>query len=100
MRQALLIAQLDAAKVQHAVLHRHSDLLPLARRIALVQRGDDAQGQMQAGAGIADLRAGHQRRAIIETGSGRRTAGALRDVLIHLAVFIRARAQNPSPRQG
>jgi hypothetical protein len=95
VRQALLVAQLDAAQVQHAVLHGDRDLLPDAGRIALEQRADDAKGEVQAGAGIADLRAGDQRRAIIEAGGGRRTAGALRDVLVDLAVLVRARGRNP-----
>ena len=45
---------------------------------------------MDAGAGIADLGAGHQRDAIDLPGRGGRAARALRDVLIDLAVFERA----------
>ena len=48
---------------------------------------------MQAGAAVADLRAGHDRWAVVEAGGGRRSAGALRDILIHLAVLIRARSE-------
>src|ERR1700722_8502968 len=49
---------------------------------------------MQAGGGVADLRTGDQRRAIIETCGGSGTAGALRDVLVDLAVFIRAGSES------
>ena len=44
---------------------------------------------MQAGAAVADLRAGDERRAVAEAGGRGRAAGALRDVLINLAVFVR-----------
>ncbi len=46
---------------------------------------------MQAGAGIADLRAGDERRPVAEACRRRRAAGALRDVLVDLAVLVRAR---------
>src|SRR5882762_9595447 len=68
MRETLLIAQLDAREVQHAVLHRGGDLLPLARHRALIKRGDNAEGQMQASAAVADLRAGDQRQSIAKAG--------------------------------
>ena len=48
--QPLLVAQLDAAQVQHRVLHRRQHLLAAAGGVALVERGDDAQSQVQAGA--------------------------------------------------
>ncbi len=88
--EALLVAQLDAAQVQHAVLHGREHALAAVRRLALVQRRDDAQREVQAGAGIADLRAGHQRRSVVETRRRCRSAGALRDVLVHLAVLVGA----------
>ena len=43
---------------------------------------------MQAGAGIADLRAGDERRALAEAGGRGRAAGALGDVLVDLAVLV------------
>ncbi len=43
---------------------------------------------MQPGAGIADLRAGDERRAIAEAGGRGRAAGALRHVLVDLAVLV------------
>ena len=60
---------------------------------ALIQRRDDAERQMQAGAAVADLRAGHHRRAVVETGGGCGAAGALRDVFIYLAIGVRAGAE-------
>ena len=75
-------------EIQHAVLHRRGDLLALAGHGALVERGDDAERQMQAGAAVADLRAGDQRQPVAEAGGRGRAAGALRDVLIDLAVFV------------
>ena len=90
MREALLVAQLDAAEVQHAVLHGDIDLLPAAGGVALEQGGDDAECQMQAGARIADLRARDQRRAIVEAGGGGCAAGALGDIFVDLAVLIGA----------
>ncbi len=48
---------------------------------------------MEAGAGIADLGAGDERQAVAEAGGGGRAAGALRDVLVDLAVFIGAGAK-------
>ena len=91
--EALLIAQLHAAQVQHAILHRGEHLLPASGRVALVERRDDAKRQMQPGAAVADLRTGDQRRAIVESGRRRRAASALRDVLIHLAVLVRTGAE-------
>ena len=43
---------------------------------------------MQAGAAVADLRAGDERRSVAEAGGRSRAAGALRDVLVDLAVLV------------
>ncbi len=94
-REALLVAQLDAAQIEHAVLHRREHPLAAAGRVALIERGDDAEREMQPGAGIADLRAGDERRAVVEARRRRRAARALRDVLVDLAVLVRARARSP-----
>src|SRR2546430_13405535 len=48
---------------------------------------------MQPGAAVADLRAGDERRAVVEASGRSRAAGALRDVLIDLAVLVRARTE-------
>src|SRR5690348_5432913 len=93
MLQPLLVAQLDAAEIEHAVLHRDGDALALTRVGAVVERGDDTEREVQTVAGIADLRASDQRRALPEAGGGRRAAGALRDVLVHLAFLIGTRTE-------
>ncbi len=86
--QALLVAQLDATQVQHRILHRHGHLLALAGLVAADQRGQDADGQVHAGVGIAQRRRGHRRRAVPEAGGRSRAAGALGHVLVDLQVFI------------
>ena len=93
MGEPLLVAQLDAAEVEHAVLHRGQHALAAAGALALVERAHDAERQMQAGAGVADLRAGHQRNAVVEAGGRGGAAGALRHVLVDLAVLVGARAE-------
>ncbi len=93
MGETLLIAQLHPRQIENTVLHRANHALPLAGMGALIERGDDAERQMQSGAGIADLRARDQRRTIAKAGCGRRAAGALRDIFINLAVFIRTRPE-------
>src|SRR5690606_11704590 len=74
--EALLVAQLDAREIEHAVLHRGQHALAAAGEVALHQRADDAEGQMKAGAAVADLRAGDQRRPVAEAGGRSRAAGA------------------------
>jgi len=86
--EPLLVAQFHPAEIEHTVLHGAEDALAAAGARALVERGADAEGEMQSCAAIADLRAGHQRRAFAEAGRGGRAAGALRDVLIDLAVLV------------
>ena len=93
MSKALLIAQLDPAEVEHAILHRRQHLLAAASRIALVQGGDDAKCQVQAGAAIADLGAGDQRRPIIKASGGCRAAGTLRDVFVNLVILVGTRTE-------
>ena len=99
-REPLLIAQLHAAQIEHAVLHRREHALTAAGRVALVQGRHDAQRQMQSGSAVADLRAGDQRRAVIEAGRRRRAAGTLRDVLVDLAVFVRPGAETLDRRDN
>src|SRR6201987_6235650 len=71
VRQALLIAQLDAREVEHAVLHGAEHALPAAGADALIERAHDAEGEVQPGAAVTDLRAGDGRRAVPEAGGGR-----------------------------
>src|SRR6185437_1810142 len=92
-REPLLVAQLHAAQIEYAILHRGEHALAASGRVALVERRDDAERQMQPRSAVADLRAGHERRAIVETGRRRGTARALRDVFVDLAVLVRAGAE-------
>src|SRR5690606_21210328 len=48
---------------------------------------------MQARAGIANLSAGHHRRAVVKAGGGSCAAGTLGNVLVDLAILVRARAK-------
>ena len=93
MLQALLVAQFHAREIEHAVLHRAEHLLAAAGALTLIERRHDAECEMQARARVADLRAGHERRTVAEAGGRSRTAGALRDVLVDFAVFVRAGAK-------
>src|SRR4029079_5373218 len=52
--ESLLVAQLDAREVEHAVLHGGEHLLTAARTFALHQRAHNAEGEMQTSARIAD----------------------------------------------
>jgi hypothetical protein len=47
VREALLVAQLDAAEVEHAVLHRAAPSGRGRCGVALIERGDDAEREMQ-----------------------------------------------------
>src|SRR5215218_4646053 len=88
MGEALLVAQLYAREVQYAVLHGRRHPLSAPRHCALIESCDYPERQMQAGAAVANLRAGHQRKSVAEARGRCRSAGALRDVLIHLAIFV------------
>ena len=92
-RQALLIAQFHPAKIEHRVLHGAGDALALAALLALKKRREDSCDEVNAGAGIADLRAGDERRTIFESRGARRAAGALGDIFVDLAVFVGAGAK-------
>src|SRR5262249_21680169 len=92
MREPLLVAQLHAREIEHTVLHGAQHLLAAAGAGTLIERRHDAEGEMQPGAGIADLRAGDERRPLAEARGRGGAAGALRDVLIDLAVLVRAGA--------
>src|SRR6185295_8998365 len=86
--ETLLVAQLHAGKVEHAVLHGSEHLLTAAGAGALIKRGADAERQMEAGARVADLRARDERRPFAEAGGGCRAAGTLRNILVDLAVLV------------
>src|SRR3984893_5158907 len=91
--KALLVAQLDAGEVEHAILHGAQHALAAAGAHALIERRDDTESEVEPGAGIANLGAGDQRRPFAEAGSGRGAAGALRNVLVDLAILVRAGAE-------
>ncbi len=90
-RQALMVTEFHATKVHHAIHHRHLDILALAGPICLIERSEQANGQMQSGAAIADLRARHERRPIRNAGCTHRTTHRLRDVFIRLEFGVGAR---------
>jgi hypothetical protein len=92
--EALLIAQLHAAQIEHAILHRGEHALTAARRVALVQSRHDAERKMQSGSAVADLRTGDERRTVIEAGRRCCATGTLRDVLVDFAVFVWAGAES------
>ena len=66
---------------------------PLAGLLTLKQRRENSRGQMNARAGIADLRAGDERRAVLEARGARRAAGALGDIFVNFTVFVRTGAK-------
>jgi len=63
-----------------------------ARAHPLIQRGHNARARCKP-VPRRHLRAGDEWRAVVETGGRSRAAGALRDVLIDLAVLVRARTK-------
>src|SRR6516225_5787658 len=91
--QTLLVAQLDAREIEHAVLHGAEHALPAPGADALIERADDAEGEVQTGAAVADLRPGDERRAVAEPGGGGGAARALGDVLVDLAILVGAGAE-------
>ncbi len=60
---------------------------------ALVQRGQHRGDQMNAGAGIADLRTGGGRRPLLEPGGAHRPTHRLRDDLVGLEVRVPTRTE-------
>src|SRR5438876_354110 len=87
--QASLIAQLDAAQIQHRVLHRHGHLLALAGLLTADQRGEDADQEMHAGIAVAERSSADRGRAVPETGRRGGAAGALRHVIVDADVLVR-----------
>jgi len=58
--------------------------------VGLVQRGEEPDRQVQPGAGVADLRARDEGRAVGNAGGAHGSAHRLRDVLVGLEVGVRA----------
>jgi hypothetical protein len=84
--EALLVAQLDPAQVEHGVLHQHRDLLSDAGFLPGDQRGEQADQQVDAGVGIAKGRGADGGWSVPEACGGGRAAGTLCDVFIDLQV--------------
>src|SRR5262249_24875346 len=84
--QPLVIAQLDAAQVQHRVLHRYGHALPATSVLAPVQGGQDAGHGVDAGARVPDLGTGGEWRAVFEPGRAHRAAHRLGDHFVRLVV--------------
>src|SRR3954465_5133252 len=84
--EALLVAQLHAAEVEDAAAHRDLHALAAPRVGPLVQGGADGAEQVDRVAGVADLRTGHDGRAVLEAGGAHRAPGRLRDVLVRLGL--------------
>ena len=74
-----VVAQRHAHVVDDRVLHGHLDVLTAGRLGALDQRGQDADRAVQAGARIADGRAGLEGRPAGQTGHAQRAARGQRD---------------------
>ena len=49
MRETLLVAEFDAAQIEHTVLHRTDHALSPPGLLALKESGHDPEGQVQAG---------------------------------------------------
>src|ERR1700730_4755511 len=90
---ALLVAHLDPAQIQHRIGHRDLHPLALAGALALEERGEDAGDEVDAGAAVADLRPGDCRRTVFPAGRAGRAAHALRDILIGLEIGVAAGAE-------
>lgn len=93
MGQALLVAEFDAAQVEDGVLHGDLDALAASGVGALVEGGQDPRDGVDAGAGVADLRAGGQWRAAFEAGGGHGAAHGLGDDLVGLERGVGAVAE-------
>src|SRR5258705_1184530 len=75
--ETLLVAQLDAAQVQHRVLHRDGHLLPLARLVAADQRRQDADRDVHARVAVAERSRADGRRTVPEARRRGRATRAL-----------------------
>src|SRR6185436_13273269 len=88
--ETLVIAQAHADEVHDGVLHRDLDLLALAGRVALHERGEDADHAVHAGAGVADRRPDVSGRTVRGAGDAHGAAHGLGDRLVALVVLVRA----------
>src|SRR5439155_12837855 len=88
--EPLLVAHLDPAQIEYGVSHRDFHPLAPAGAFAVEQRGENAGNRVHAGAAVADLGAGHGRRAIFPARRARCPAHALCDILVSLEVGVAA----------
>src|SRR4029077_13157878 len=88
-----LARERDAAEVDHGVLHRHFDVLAPAGALALVKRGQDADGAVQAGARVTDGRSGLERLGLRRPRQAQRSAHGLSDHVEAHVVLVRAVAE-------
>src|SRR5262249_7468123 len=89
MFEALLVGPFPARRIGQTILHGRPPLLPRPGARTLVKRGADAERDVNTRAGIADLRAGYEWRAVAEARGRCRAASTLRNVLIDLAILVR-----------
>ena len=82
------LAQVDAEQVHHRFLLGDLDLLAHARRVALDDRGEDADGRVQAGAGVGETADGLRRRAVGRARHAHRARHRLRDPLEGLVLGV------------
>src|SRR5438309_11925585 len=83
--QTLLVGKVCASKIQHGNLHRTGDSLSPSGSFTLKKRGENACHEVDARAGVADLRARDHRESTDLTGRRSGAAGALRDIFIYFA---------------
>ena len=86
MGQALLVAHLDPAQIEHRVLHGDLDPLAAPGLFPLQQRRQDAGDQVNPRSTVADLGAGAGRWAVLPAGRAHRSAHGLGDGLVSLAL--------------
>src|SRR5205807_282372 len=79
----------DAAEVDHGLLHGDFDALAAPGELALVQRGQDADRGMQAGARVADRQARLQRPPVRLAGGAHRAANRLSDHVERQELLVR-----------
>ena len=94
-----MVAQADADDVDDRILHRHLDMLAAPGLMALLDRGEDADRHLHAGAAVADRRKHEGRRVFRKAGDAHRPAHRLRDRLVALEPAIRAIAAEALDRR-
>ena len=86
---ALVVAHADAAKVGYGLLHGYFDKLSVARGVTLLQRSENADDHMHAGARITDGRPVEGRRPVLKAGDGHGAAHSLGDGFECLVMAMR-----------